>query len=211
MEVSMQNWIFFDVMGVIFVDGDDTNDLLVPFVKKYNEKISNEKIVNEYMKASLGVIPSRQFWERVGLGTFYPSIETEYLESQLTLDEHCIDTLKKLKKKYNLGIISNDVSEWSAFLRKKYDLNTYFDLSIISGDVQLRKPNKNIYELIKNYGIRYQDCVFIDDRPKNLIPACELGFATILFNRNHDISQNEYCEIYSFLEIEKMCVQLFRK
>ncbi len=207
----MKKWIFFDVMGVLFVVGDDTNDLLVPFVKKYNRQISSEKIVDEYMQTSLGTISSKQFWENVGLGEFYPSIETEYLESQLNLDEKCLDVLNKLNKKYNLGIISNDVSEWSAFLRKKHNLNKYFKLSIISGDVKLRKPSKEIYELINKHNIKYEDCIFIDDRIKNLIPAKELGFITILFNREDTHSFHEFHEIHSFLDIEKMCNKLFNR
>ena len=207
----MKKWIFFDVMGVLFIVGDDTNDLLVPFVKKYNKQISSEEIINEYMQASLGMISSKQFWKNVGLGEFYPSIETEYLESQLNLDENCIEVLKKLNKKYNLGIIYNDVSEWSVFLRKKYNLDKYFKLSIISGDVKLRKPNKEIYELIKNHNIRYADCIFIDDRIKNLIPANELGFTTVHFNREDIHSSNELHEINSFLDIENLCNKLFNR
>lgn len=205
----MKKWIFFDVMGVLFTVGDDTNDLLVPFVKKYNRQISSEKIVDEYMQTSLGIISSRQFWGNVGLGEFYPSIETEYLESQLNLDEKCLEVLDKLNKKYNLGIISNDVSEWSAFLRKKHNLDKYFKLSIISGDVKLRKPSKEIYELLNKHNIKYEDCIFIDDRIKNLIPAKELGFITIHFNREDTHSLNEFHEIHSFLDIEKMCNDLF--
>lgn len=207
----MKKWIFFDVMGVLFIVGDDTNDLLVPFVKKYNKQISSEEIVNEYMQASLGAISSKQFWRDVGLGEFYPSIETEYLESQLILDKNCLEVLKNLNKKYNLGIISNDVSEWSVFLRKKYDLDKYFKLSIISGDVKLRKPNKEIYEIVKNHNIRYADCIFIDDRIKNLIPANELGFTPVHFNREDNYSPNKLYEIKSFLDIENLCNKLFNR
>ena len=207
----MKKWIFFDAMGVLFIVGDDTNDLLVPFVKRYNKQITSEQIVNEYMQTSLGVISSKQFWENVGLGDLYPDIEIKYLDSQLTLDQDCLDVLKKLKKKYNLGIISNDVSEWSEFLREKYDLNTFFKLSIISGDVNLRKPNKEIYELVGKYNIKYEDCIFIDDRIKNLVPAKDLGFSTIYFNREDNHSLNGFHEIDSFLGVENMCKKLFHE
>ena len=32
----LSKWILFDAMGVIFKVGDDTNDLLVPYVQKIN-------------------------------------------------------------------------------------------------------------------------------------------------------------------------------
>lgn len=200
----MKKWIFFDVMGVIFTVGDDTNDLLVPFVKKHNEQISKEKIVQEYLRASLGEITSKQFWENVGLGTFYPNIEINYLDNQLTLDPTCLVVLKNLEKKYNLGIISNDLSEWSEFLRKKYDLDHFFKLCIISGDVKIRKPNKEIYELIEQHNIKYEDSIFIDDRIKNLVPAKKLGISTIHFNRDNTPSMKDFHEIHSFFDIENL-------
>lgn len=35
-------WIIFDAMGVIFEVGDDTNDLLVPYIQNKNNMISAE-------------------------------------------------------------------------------------------------------------------------------------------------------------------------
>jgi len=37
-------WVILDVMGVIFEVGDDTNDLLVPYIQKMDKMISAEKI-----------------------------------------------------------------------------------------------------------------------------------------------------------------------
>ena len=45
-------------MGVIFEVGDDTNDLLVPYIQKRNNMIPREKINEMYTKASLGEILS---------------------------------------------------------------------------------------------------------------------------------------------------------
>lgn len=44
----MQKRIFFDVMGVLFTVGDDTNDLLVPFVTARNKTITRAEICEEY-------------------------------------------------------------------------------------------------------------------------------------------------------------------
>ncbi len=62
---------FFDVMGVIFEVGDDTNDLLVPYIQKIDSEISKEKINEVYIKASLGKISSRQFWCELGFVNGY--------------------------------------------------------------------------------------------------------------------------------------------
>lgn len=63
----MKKWIIFDVMGVIFTVGDDTNDLLFPFVQQRNKFITREELNNTYMDASLGKITSEEFWRRTGI------------------------------------------------------------------------------------------------------------------------------------------------
>lgn len=57
----LTKWVILDLMGVIFKVGDDTNDLLVPYILKMNDMISAEKINEMYLKASLGVISSFDF------------------------------------------------------------------------------------------------------------------------------------------------------
>lgn len=49
-------------MGVIFTVGDDTNELLVPYVQKIDESCTRERIKKSYIEASLVRITSREFW-----------------------------------------------------------------------------------------------------------------------------------------------------
>lgn len=144
-----EKWIIFDVMGVIFKVQDDTNDLLVPFIKKRNNLISKEYINDIYLDASLGRITSDEFWEKMNLCETgkEKKIYKEYLDTCLTIDEDFIETAKRLKKDYNLAILSNDVSEWSSYLRNKYGINELVEFSVISGDVKCRKPNMDIYDI----------------------------------------------------------------
>ena len=109
-------WIIFDAMGVIFEVGDDTNDLLVPYIQKRNDLISAEIINEMYLKASLGEISSFDFWKELGFYSEYPEIEREYLDTCLTIDPDFIETARTLLKKYYLAILSNDVKEWSTYL-----------------------------------------------------------------------------------------------
>ena len=50
----MIKYIIFDAMGVIFTVGDDTNDLLVPYILERNPQESREHINDVYIKASIG-------------------------------------------------------------------------------------------------------------------------------------------------------------
>jgi putative hydrolase of the HAD superfamily len=51
---------------------------------------------------------------------------------------------------------------------------------VISGEVGIRKPAPEIYELgVRAIGVEAESCVFVDDLPFNLAPAAELGMATV--------------------------------
>ncbi len=177
-------YIVFDVMGVVFEKADDTRDLLVPYVRERNEAMTQQSIVDLYIETSLGRIPSRGFWKQCGLGSEYPDVERDYLDSCLKLDPDFTGVAEQLLKEYSLALLSNDVAEWNRYLRQKYDLNRLFDFTVISGDVGYRKPDPNIYRImLERAGCAAADCLFIDDMDKNLEAASRLGIVTCRFER----------------------------
>jgi len=79
--------------------------------------------------------------------------------------------------------LSNDLSEWATKLRDIFKLERYLRGFVISGDIGIRKPDPAIFEhLIRRLDVTAGDAVFVDDNPKNLDSATELGLQTILFN-----------------------------
>lgn len=56
------------------------------------------------------------------------------------------------------------------------------DGKVVSGFVQLVKPDREIYEyLLKEYNLKAEECVFIDDREENVDAAKEIGINGIWF------------------------------
>ncbi|RJQ26912.1 MAG: HAD family hydrolase [Peptococcaceae bacterium] len=212
----MIKWIIFDAMGVIFIVGDDTNDLLVPFIQGHNKRILKKTINEVYLRASLGQITSRQFWQEVGLGAQYPQIETVYLDTQLILDDGFTSVARMMSKQYSLALLSNDVSEWSAYLRNRFAMD-FLDVFVISGDIHCRKPDLNIYKrFLKEAGTQAGECVFIDDRCKNLAVAKSMGFKTIYFVRQpkkSDFVPDASITSFNELEnaIENICQQIIER
>jgi|GEM_PF-1821046 len=93
---------------------------------------------------------------------------------QYKLFEDTINTLEKLKSKYNLSVLSNATAslDW-AF--DYLDIRKYFDKVIISSYEKCNKPNKNLYIIALNkLNKRPEQCVFIDDRIENIEAAREL-------------------------------------
>ena len=59
------------------------------------------------------------------------------------------------------------------------------DICIISGDAGCRKPSREIYSCaLQKTGAEAGNCVFVDDRDRNLIPARALGMHAIRFVRD---------------------------
>ena len=65
-----------------------------------------------------------------------------------------------------LAMLSNDVSEWSAYLRGRFALNRLFESVVISGDYGFRKPDRRLYEvLLRSLSVAPHQCIFVDDQP----------------------------------------------
>lgn len=72
---------------------------------------------------------------------------------------------------------------WSKYLREKFNINQYFDVISISGDLKIRKPDERIFRLtIEKLAVNAAECLYVDDRRGYLGAANRLGMDTILFN-----------------------------
>jgi epoxide hydrolase-like predicted phosphatase len=75
------------------------------------------------------------------------------------------------------GLVSNS---WGTRRYPRELLAELFDDVVISGEVGIRKPTPEIYALgAQRIGLAPEACVFVDDLPFNLVPAAELGMATV--------------------------------
>ena len=76
------------------------------------------------------------------------------------------------------ALLSNS---WGTALYPQARLEGLFDVSIISGEVGLRKPDPAIFELTRSrLGVEAARCVFVDDHPGHLTSAREAGMTTVL-------------------------------
>ncbi len=81
-----------------------------------------------------------------------------------------------------LGMLSNGVPEIVARIRADHDLSSLFDAVVISYEVQLAKPEPEIYRVaLDRLGVPAFDALFVDDRAENIETARELGLQTLLF------------------------------
>jgi putative hydrolase of the HAD superfamily len=197
-------FILFDVMGVVFTVGDDVEGLLIPYIRSLKPEIPAGRIRDAYRDASLGKMPSSGFWALMGFEeTEAADVERVYLESSFTLDAGFIPCARALKERYRLALLSNDVSEWSRYLREYHGVEPLIDAVFISGDLGVRKPDPRIYQIaMDRLGASPSECVFIDDYPERVEAARKLGINAILFNREgHDYSGSQ---VESFEQLTRL-------
>ncbi len=93
--------------------------------------------------------------------------------------------LQKLRKNYQVLILSNHQKTWPALIIKHNGMNVAGVPFINSSRLGMRKPHLNIYQYtIRKYNINPKETLFIDDRAVNLIPARKLGMRTYHYQNN---------------------------
>jgi 2-haloacid dehalogenase len=84
---------------------------------------------------------------------------------------------------YPLHALSNWSTEKFALVRPEFPFLSWFQSIVLSGEVELVKPDRRIFELLlARIGRTAAGCVFIDDSLPNVQAARELGFEAIQFH-----------------------------
>lgn len=155
-----------------------------------------------FTRAGNGEITSDAFFSQLGFADTAFHMR-DYIENHLTLDEEFHDFAAACRSRYNLALLSNDVSEWSKHITAYHGLDPFFAVKIVSADVHCRKPDPRIYEIaLERLNMPAEDCIFIDNDPKNLRAARCFGIDTILFNR--DGMDYDGKIVYSFQDLTRL-------
>ncbi|MGG6311235.1 HAD family hydrolase [Paenibacillus macerans] len=86
-----------------------------------------------------------------------------------------------------LGIITNGYSHLQHGKIDRLNLRAYFDAIIVSGDVDIGKPDPRIYRLaLERLGTRPEETIIVGDHPRNDIwGAAQAGLRGIWLRRKH--------------------------
>ena len=171
--------IILDMYGVIV---KQTGDDFVPYVQQTFPDLNPEEIRKPLDKANMGELTSLDVWAAIGFQGDLEKVEKDYLDT-IELNDGFLDFIKAARRKYKLAIISNDSSRWSKYLREKFNINQYFDVISISGDLKIRKPDERIFRLtIEKLAVKAEECLYVDDRRGYLEAAKKVRMNIILLN-----------------------------
>jgi putative hydrolase of the HAD superfamily len=116
----------------------------------------------------------RLYWDNIGL----PIWQYDYT----------LPWIQELKAKgYRIYILSNYSKRTYDNTKEALSFLEYADGHIFSFEVHQIKPEPEIYQsLLRRYGLRPEECVFLDDREENLREAEKQGICGILFTSYED-------------------------
>lgn len=88
----------------------------------------------------------------------------------------------KASGKYAIYGLSNWSMETFPQARKRFEVLQQIDNYVVSGDVKLIKPDPRIFKLLLDrFGLKAEDCTFVDDNPDNVEAAKKLGMQGVVF------------------------------
>lgn len=192
---SKIKFIYFDVGGVLL----DWYGAFYSVAKQFNKE--RRQFIRILCTISdditKGFLTPQKFWELCKKELKIKNENFDLLDSW-TNDYFPIkkthQLIKKLSKKYQIGLLSNIYTGSKKHLLEK-DLIPKINYSqiIFSCDIGSQKPENKIYKVAqKKSKVRPNEILFIDDRKENFPPAKKLGWNCYWFNfRNPEKSIRE--------------------
>ena len=184
--------LIFDIGGIIIDDGKEIMQKYFNISKE--ETVKLRKIIygsNYFSECLLGKITQNECKQKLILEN--PSYKY-YIEKSLNVDnqneilpmkKEVLDLIYTLKNKYKIYFLSNLTDATYEYIIK---ILNEFNGGIYSFKVGVKKPDSRIYEkLIKKYKLEKKECIFFDDKQKNIDMSNKLGILGIKFNTKEDI------------------------
>ncbi|WP_017795410.1 HAD family hydrolase [Oceanobacillus kimchii] len=116
---------------------------------------------------------------------------------------HIIDTLSNLKQSgYQLGIITNGLTDFQSASIKALRIERFFDLILISEKEKIKKPNAKIFQRALNrLQLSPEEAIFIGDHYENDVKAAEnAGLRSIWKIRNQEV-ESQFPTFSDFTEL----------
>jgi len=179
--------IIFDWGGVLTI-GKYTQSILETISKE--KKIIIDEIYPEFdtliVEMNAGNINFKEFVQKVEEKLSLNINEEEMKEifkKSIIPNKEIIQLVRDLNSRYNLILLSdNDEVTVENLERNHEDMLSLFSKKYFSHELKMIKPNLDLFRyVLKDLALTGSECIFIDDKQKNVDAAIEVGMKGILF------------------------------
>lgn len=178
--------IFFDFFGVI------SSEVSPFWFEKHFSDDEAARLKEEYMTpADRGDLSDDEVFETLSRlsGETPDEIRADF-RSRLKIKEDTVALIETLKNNYPIVLVSNAMRDWLRNILTENDLLRLFDKVVISSELGMIKPERDIFEYaLSSIGVRADEAVFLDDNEKNVKGAEAIGINGIVFTTAKDAGQ----------------------
>lgn len=176
--------IIFDLGQVVFRAGFNKKyDLLC---EKYNIK-PNDSLFQEFREiwnsAKIGKVNSEEFFSAIAnkLNTD-PKEVKELLISGISLNENVKDLILKLRNRYKIGILTNNIKEFYEADLKLWNFEEIGEV-VASFKTGVAKPDPEAIQLILDkLNVTKEETIFIDDHNETTSKYNKIGIRSITYD-----------------------------
>ena len=195
--------VIWDMGGVILktVDPNPRIQLAKRFAM---DRIELEDVVfssESSKKAELGLITEEEhlYYIRTQLN-IHDEMENFLFEFWAgdRIDEVLVEFIHSIRSRYKTGLLSNAWSNTRHNINKHFDILDAFDISLFSAEVEMAKPDPEIYKFILNkLEVLPHEAIFIDDFQENVVGAEMVGIKAIHFDNTESVIRqiNTICDL----------------
>lgn len=167
-------------------------------LKNFEDKLSNFGQKGFFLQFEKGEIDVEAFCHEVRQLAGIPLTDEEIISAWclflVDIPAYKIDLLLRLKQRYRLLLLSNtnplhiDISAVNEFARYGLKIEDVFEKCYYSFEMKMAKPDAVIFEtLLADAGVSPDECLFLDDGPKNIDQATKMGIKSYLVDVNEDL------------------------
>lgn len=157
-------------------------------VEQYLSNFGQSGFFLEWERGDIGLIEFREKVRAICTGNpTDDEIDEAWMAFLQDIPQEKINLLRQLRPHYRILMLSNTnplhilQSARSAFAAKGTSMEELFDTCYLSYELGLTKPDRSIFEhLLKQEGLKADECLFLDDGQKNIDTASAMGFHTRL-------------------------------
>ena len=185
--------VVFDIGNVLVTFEWERLAKEIGFTDKDLQVLAEKVIGDRWDEFDRGVMPEDEALKYVQ--EVIPGLEEKFATLWHRIDEaihvypYVNEWMRELKSEgYKIYLLSNFPKRlFEKEANEKFDFIRYTDGKVISSFVKMIKPDREIYEYLFNtYSLKPEECVFVDDRAKNVEAAKALGMKGIIFEGYED-------------------------